>query len=345
MGLLKKIKKIVKPIAKVVAAPAYLLHDTLLKGVKGDLTKGTPGPENPYAALPNGFLGDSRALDFLKDTSKFDFLKDNNDLNFLKSPGPSNRYTSNLPSSMKSFASSYVKPTGSSDSLFQELLGQINAPSSSDDVRREVEGDRMRQLLEGTDIDTRNSIGSLKSDFADRGLSAPGVISDIEGSALAQAYGDADRTKAATRSEYALKELDRMKAKEDAVREAYGARYGAGVASDAADKSIAAQGALSDSGAYNEALLKQADLNESEIGRNMTREMTLASLLGDRKKSYADLLSGKDDLFAQLLNARDLGMAGINAGNFNAGEERKYKYAEPSFFDKMLDKVNFGISI
>lgn len=154
---------------------------------------GSSGPANPYGA-PN--------LDFLKDMSLFDYLK-------------------------KPIADK-ANPLGPTDQYFQDYLGAIEAPSSTDAVRSEVEGDLMRQLLEGIDTDTKGDVGSLKLDFADRGLAGPGQISEMEATGLAQTYGDASKRKAGVRSQYALSELDRLTKREDAKRGAYQTRYGMG---------------------------------------------------------------------------------------------------------------------
>lgn len=57
---------------------------------------------------------------------------------------------------------------------------------------------QLSETLGGIDRDTNQSVGSLKMDFADRGLSGPGVGSDIEFNELsrARAYGDRNKTTA-----------------------------------------------------------------------------------------------------------------------------------------------------
>ena len=120
------------------------------------------------------------------------------------------------------------KPIKNNDALFNDLIGNINAPSSVDQVQSQVDSDRMKQLLEGIGIDEKNVVGGTKSDFLDRGLGGPGQISDIEANALAQNRYDANRLRSGARTEFANSELGRLKAREEAARGAYGARYEAG---------------------------------------------------------------------------------------------------------------------
>lgn len=300
----------------------------VLKSYSGGLSSllgigGTPGPENPYGKPDLSYLNDTSKLDFLKNPDMYKSLLDTSGYDFLKKTS----------APVKSFASTYQKPTGSSDLAFNDLMGNINAPSSVDAVNGELDNDRLKQLMEGIDIDTRNTVGSLKSDFADRGLGGPGMISDMEGNALAQAYGDANRTRAGARTELAQKELERLKAREDAARTAYGSRYSNKAAEDTQDRSIAAQGAITDIGS-----------EEAAANRTNQNGLTFASLLDSGKKAYADSTGAASNLFAQLLNARDLGAAGINSTNYNNAVENQYKYAKPGILETLLGntKINLG---
>lgn len=119
--------------------------------------------------------------------------------------------------------------TSASDKYFDELMANISAPSSVDEVQRGVESDLMKQLLADIDRDTEGEMANLKLDFLDRGLGGPGQMSDIEGIALAQAGAEGGRKKASARSNYALAELGRIKAREEAARQALGGRYQAGL--------------------------------------------------------------------------------------------------------------------
>ena len=145
--------------------------------------------------------------------------------------------------SKNTFSNLYKPPEMNSDNLFQDYLSKIMAPSSVDQVRSGIESDQMKENLAQIDRDTAGSIANTKLDALDRGIGGPGQNSDIEANAVAQLQAGGNRTKAAERSKLALSELDRQKAREEATRTAYGARYGAGVASDTQNKSIAASGA------------------------------------------------------------------------------------------------------
>lgn len=86
-------------------------------------------------------------------------------------------------------ASAYLKYLGPNGGM---------AGGAFDDWKKEltgVAGGLQEQLLSGIDRDTNKAVGSLKMDFADRGLSGPGQMSDIEGVGLAQARGEGDRAK------------------------------------------------------------------------------------------------------------------------------------------------------
>jgi len=330
-----------------------------LKKTLGSVIGGKSGPSNPYSSVDTSFLNSTAGFDFLKDPNSYNFLKNPGQYDFLKDPSApitagTNRFAEGLPESVKTFAGTYKAPTRTSTGAFQDYLGAIDAPSSVDDVQREIDSGMLSQLLGDVDTDTRNSIGSLKSDFADRGLSGPGMISDIEGNALAQAYSDAGKTKANLRGEYAGKELERLKAKELAKREAYGTRYGTEAGFDSQDQQIAAQGALSDASSFNEMLRTRASLGDSEAARILQASSTGSAQELQRKLGYAGFLQGEDEqyadaltegqkLFAQLLNARDLGKVGVQAGLFNAGADREIAGRRPGATETLLGNTRISL--
>lgn len=309
---------------------------------------GTPGPANPYSKPDLAYLADTSKLDYLKTptaavgTSGFDFLKN------PSAVAPSSSKLSAIPDALKTFASTYQAPTGTSGLDFNDLINNINAPSSVDQVQGQLDNDRLQQLLSGVDQDTANTIGSLKSDFADRGLGGPGMLSDIEGNSLAQAYGDANVTKANARNTEAQGELDRLKAKETAAQGAYSSRYQNQVSTDNTDKTIAAAGAQNDVNSYNsatmDALKQQLAEEDAAAGRTQTGQMDYASLLNSNNQQAANNNNANSTLFAQLLNARDLGAAGINSTNYNTATQQQYQYAQPGPFKTILDntKINLG---
>ncbi len=261
------------------------------------------GTPNPYGPVDLSFLNDTSKLDFLKDPNTFKV--DPSKYSFLTNPS-------------STFASTYKGPNyGRSDSIYNDLLGVVNAPSSVDQVRSGIDSETMKNLLSGIDQDTAKSVGSLKSDFLDRGLSGPGMASDIEGNALAEAYGLGDKNKSTARLDYAGKELDRLKAAEDARRAAATARYETAGAQDTQENQTRAAGA-------------QADV----AGRQA------------RDLSYADILKGGSDnssqalqLLAQLINQRDLGKAGQATSLFNAGQQNQAATKTPSYLDSILRNI------
>lgn len=330
----------------VVANPLSSLTTKFLSGG----SKG--GPPNPYSKPDLAYLADTSKLDYLKNPGAFNFLKDAKQFDFLKQPTAPNKYGANLPNNYKTVASNYNAPgREGSQAIFDQLLGTIGKPSSVDQVRSQVEGQQLQDLLDSINTDTKNSVGSLKSDFADRGLGGPGMISDIEGNALAQAYATGDKTRAGARGEFLNKQLDRAKTQElsdqTARQNAYNTRYGSEVNAENQNIANSLDVAKSDVGSYNQMLDElfkgQITAGEGNADRNSRNMLSYADILRSGNQSYADKLSGGNDLFAQLLNARDLGAAGINSTNYNTGVDAQYKYEKPSFLDSFIR--NSGITL
>lgn len=341
MGLGSSFKKAIGKVAKVVAPMTAFTTDLFNSGKSS-------GPANPYSAPNLKFLQDTSKLDFLKDPSRYNYLKDPSEYQFLLNNTPTNQYAANLPNNLSTFSNTYTDPGDNTDAYFSDLLGSIGqGPTSTDQVYNELDSDLMSQILQGIDVDTKKSVGSLKSDFADRGLSGPGMISDIEATGLAQAYGDADTRRASTRTDFATKQLDRIRQREAeqnaAKQAAYQARFGAGVQQGAQARDIASRGAMTDVAAKNEALQNQAALEEQALGRKQQRELSYADLLRAGEQAYAQTSGSDADLWANLLNARDLGMAGQSTTLFNAGADRKLAGTTPSILESILRNVNIGI--
>ena len=204
------------------------------------IPKGLSSP--PVSANPYD-LGDPEFLRRLLDTGQYDFLK--------------NFGSQNLPGQGFRFSDLYKPPMGTSETMFQDLIKNIGAPSSVDEVQRGIESQTLQELLSGIDRDTRLATGSATADFADRGLMFPGGTSDIAQNALAQIQSDALRTKTGARLGFAGQELGRLKAREEAARGAYGTRYGVGAAADTQGRNIYSQGALSDAEMLNQLLTTQ----------------------------------------------------------------------------------------
>jgi hypothetical protein len=264
------------------------------------------GPSNPYGAPNLEFLKDTSKIDYLKNPDMFKFLLDPSRYNFLNDPSKSMPTTVNR----------------GSESQFGDYISRLNAPSSVDAVRSEVDNDLMSYLLGGVDEDTKKAIGSLKMDFADRGLSGPGVASDIEGQSLGNTYEDAIKAKGQIRGEFASKNLDRLAEREKAVADAYGTRYQAGVGYD----------------------IKDAELGEAAAERGVKRDLSYADLLRSGTESYGNIAAEREALFAKLLNERDLGYGGVSSKAYSEGEDRKYQYAKPSPFEDILRNVRLGFN-
>lgn len=150
--------------------------------------------------------------------------------------------------------------TGGTDAMFQDLLRNIGGQNQNDTAK-------LNGLLGDIGIDERNTVGNLKSDFADRGLGGPGMGSDIEAAGLAQARSDADRTRANARTATVGAGLDRLAG-------AYGSRYTTGV--DTAKTNAAT---------YND-LLKSGSAITSEQQQKMAQ--LLAELFTGGQKLNAD---------------------------------------------------------
>lgn len=191
----------------------------------------TPGVQNPFG-VPD--------LSFLKDNKQFDFLK-------------------NL--------GSQYKPVGTNDTMFNELIGKINAPSSVDQVQKSIDSQSMQELLDNINTDERNTVGSTKSDFLDRGLGGPGQVSDIEANAIAQNRADANKNRTGARLSYANSELERLKNKENQVVGAYGDRY------DTTNKNL-----TTDANTFND-LLKTGNLGYADTVKD--RQSLIAKLMTD----------------------------------------------------------------
>lgn len=288
----------------------------------GALFGGGSSNPNPFPPPNLDYLKDPSKLDFLKNNKTYNYLLDSKPYQSLLYNKPANPYEANLPGNAKTFSDTYTAPGyGKSDTLYQNLLDTTKGPSSVDAVREQLNNDQLQQLLSGIDTDTKNSIGSLKMDFADRGLSGPGMISDIEGNALAQAYGQGDKTKAAARTQLGQSSLDLLKNRENQNVGALTAAAGAGQAEDTQANQIAAGGAQTDVGTYSSLLGTQAGLSEQDLARQAQAQQLYYQLMSSNTQDYAGLGNTNLDLYANLLNNRDLAYAtGQNAAYSNAAQ-------------------------
>ncbi len=107
-----------------------------------------------------------------------------------------------------------------------DYLANINAPSSVDAVRSGMNDQAQNMMIDQIGRDTRGGMASTVMDNYMRGMAGGGASSDIAANALAQRAAEGDRSIAGTRLQYGLQDLNRLGAREDAARQAYGQRYG-----------------------------------------------------------------------------------------------------------------------
>lgn len=176
-----------------------------------------------------------------------------------------------------SFADRYKAPTDTSSGLFDQLLGSINSQSGAN-------SDITKQLLDQIDQETAGQVGSLKSDFLDRGLGGPGQISDIEAAGLGDLRAGAVKAKTGAK-------LNLAKQNADALASAYGSRYTAGTSADAANKALYGQGALQDA-------QLSADLLKTNQGEQNKRDVALAQILQQQEIERLARKSGKYTSYA-----------------------------------------------
>lgn len=300
MGLGKTIKKATGKVSgavkKAVKNPLTYINPLTYAGTiglkdLGVLDYGASQPNNPYSP------GDWNRL---FDNSKFDYLKDATAKAYDPAISESNQLFDQYINSIKSQG-----PVG--ESQFQDYISNINAPSSVDEARRSVENEQYQNALRDIGRQTESAIGSSKLDYQDRGLGGPGQMSDIEAVGLAQLRGQGAENEANARLSLYQQELDRLKAREEAARSAYGSRYQTGVASDMSK---------------NQAL-QNAYGQKASVGTSLQSQKAGSDL--DIKKYIADLISG-----------RETSAVAGKTGQYSDAENRKYQYQKPSYFDQFM---------
>ncbi len=223
-------------------------------------------------------------------------------LDFLKAPAPSVSYdflrsaagdASGLAGRGRTYQN-YLQPTANTATgTFQSYINSINAPSSVDAVRSEVNSGALNNTLSDIERDTRQRFGSSIMDSYMKGLVGGGSNSDIAGNALAQVASGGGRAASDAYTKMYLADLDRLGAREEAARGAYGQRYLASESGDLAREQTAANLAQGAAQGYNQLL------------------QTGAGLQGDLLSRYAAGL----DSNAQMELQRRLGLAGqLTAG-------------------------------
>lgn len=229
----------------------------------------TPNP-NAYTA-PN--------VDFLRESApsvNYDFLRD---------------YANQAPQSLTGNAKTYLdylRPQTAGDA-FTSYVDRINAPSSVDAVRGEINNQALQNTLGDIERATTQRFGSTLMEQYLRGLAGGGAASDIAGNALAQVAAEGGRAASDAYTKLALGNLDVQKAREDAVRQAYGERYRGALSTDQQMAQLAAGAA----GDYNQLASQGHNMKgnllqayASGLGSNIDREM-------NRKIALANVLNGQ----------------------------------------------------
>ena len=307
---------------------------------------GVPAPNLPGGGYDPS-IAEAGKYSFLTDPSQYSSL-----LGGTTAPQGSPDFSSIL-SNPKLFSDVYKAPTGTADASFQDYIGKINAPSSTDAVQKQLDSQMLDQILSQIDRETSGAVASNKLDFADRGLSGPGQTSDIEANAQAQLQAAGVRSKAGARSTVAQAELERQKAREAAANAAYAARYGVQANADTQARDIASRGALSDTALLND-LLKtqyQGGITQAEgaAGRALQGNLGYADLASKGRLSLADILSKKDISDADLANKLNIAMLGFT-GDMNkanlAADSARYtadkQYGTDDFWTNLLKQTVTG---
>lgn len=110
-------------------------------------------------------------------------------------------------------------------SAFDQYTKALQAPSSVDQVRSQMNNQQLDLLKNAINIDANQRSGQLSSDMAKRGLEGPGVSSDIASIGQAQIASDANKNVANATLGYSLQDLQRQADREAALRSAYGQQY------------------------------------------------------------------------------------------------------------------------
>jgi hypothetical protein len=256
-----------------------------LKKIIGGADKllfGSKGPSNPYQPANIDFL---RTPVNAGPAPSFDFLR---------APAP------DLAGQFRGMGDTYAPGAATRAGAFGDWSGSINAPSSVDQVRSELNNGQLASLLEGIDSDTNKAMGRGVGGYFRRGLIQPGVgvSSDIAATGLASIANAGAKRAADARMSYGLADIERLAGREKAARDAYGTRYTteAGIGAN--------QGS------------QQAQILASLLGQTAT--------MGNQKElSYADILAGNFNAAADRQNSRDLAFATGSSNLYNEGANRR----------------------
>ena len=197
----------------------------------------------------------------------------------LANPVDTNPYIANLP---QNYLDTVKGSSSTEDQAFQDLINKIGAPSSVDEAKKAADTEQLQQMLTDIGRQTAGSVASEKSDIADRGLGGPGQMSDIEAIGLAQARGSGEEAMNKARLTAYQSELDRQKAREEAVTGAYGERYKAGTAADTQMRDTLAK-----------LVGQQPELMAGQIQEQTKRDVSLAQIMAQLEQERLARGAGK----------------------------------------------------
>ena len=328
MGLFKKIGKGITSIAKDPIGKGNIYSMITGKSIL-DIGK-SEGPQNPYAPPdPSGLQKTDVKNPYMDSIMK--------DLTGAKS-GSFYDYYKAPETTAKGYMDYYKAPTETAGGYFDQYIQNINAPSSVDEVRREVEGQRYQDTLRDIGRATDIGMGRGVKGYLGRGLAGDGADSDITRIGLAQIAGQGQEAGARATLDYRGKELDRVGAREEAARGAYGERYRAGVATDSQMRQIAAQAAAGD---QNAALQVDSQMRE------------LAARAAEGDKNAADELArwkiqmqgtlGENQANRNL--SRDTSYYDLLANLYTGGANRQQAGEKGGYLDSMLRNINLSVPI
>lgn len=239
----------------------------LLKKVGATLFGSGGTPTNSYTS-PN--------LDFLKQGApqvNYDFLK-----NYGQS------VQGGLTGNAKSYLD-YMQPKTAGDA-FSQYADKINAPSSVDQVRSDVNNQALQNTLGNIQRDTNQKFGSSLMDSYSKGLYGDGANSDIAANAAAQIGAEGARTASNAYTTLAGQNLDLEKQREQAANTAYGQQYQGALASDQQQGTLAAGAA----GQANDLATTGAQLQGNALQNYASGLQNNASLTMEQRKQLSDAL-------------------------------------------------------
>ena len=317
------------------------------------------GPANPFAPPDLDKLLSNKNL--FGEGGQFAFLNQTPGVNTALAgfqPGVNTALDAQIPGLTgrgATFADMFQETESQLDPLFQDLLGSINAPSSIEEVQRQIEEGQLEQVLDAIGREGEQELAATRGELAERGLSGPGQMSDIEANALAQIRTGTGRTKAGARTDISRAQIERLRDREKAKRDAFGRRFDIGAQREAQLLGLSGQGALTDVSNLNQLLgLEFQGGLQRDIARSGVEESGL-----DRSLQLALAQSGVQesglarDLQRQLAKAgilqeRDITKAKTLADLFTGGASREIagrKPREPGFLENLLGNLNVNVPL